>query len=682
MCDVSTIPGLTELWDQTRGDDRVRVAMVDGPVDLGHPAFAGASVRRLDGVWSAEGFDGPAARHGTHVASVIFGQQDGPVQGISPDCSGLSLPAFSDRRRKTSQLEIARAVELAVEAGAHIINISGGQLSPSGAAEDLLDRAVRLCRERNVLVVAAAGNDGCFCDHVPAALPSVLAVGALDDSGQPLAMSNWGPAYADQGILASGENILGAVPGGATTTASGTSMAAPIVAGVAALLLSMQLQAGQRPDPLGVRAALLASAEPCPLQDPDACKRFLTGKLDIRRAMSAVQASSSQLVDAPIDAVAQSCGCGGSRPEEAMQPCSCGGSRPEEAGAVTVRSSAENGPGGADVAVPVLATASGSVPVRTIPAATAKPAQVSLSQPSAEPVQVTSHPLVYALGTLGYDFGTEARRDSFKQSMKWVPPVPPSGGDDDEGRGPLVPPNPYDARQMADHLAGRPDEARALIWTLNIELNPVYAIEPAGSYGADIYKRLVDLLTGEVADEHSTEYIERVSIPGRLTGRSIRLFTGQVIPVVEVGRLHGMHGWKVNKLIEGAIAVAKKLSEKWTPEAEGRLRDALREFLNRIYYDLRNLGATSRDRALNFAATNVVQAAGVFDAELKNKRQLDTINVEKSPFCRLDSDCWDVKLHFFDPENTNRARHVYRYTIDVSDIVPVTLGQPRDWSER
>src|SRR6266851_1121971 len=69
MCDVSTIPGLTELWDQTRGDDRVRVAMVDGPVDLGHPAFAGASVRRLDGVWSAEGFAGPSKPSADHTPS-------------------------------------------------------------------------------------------------------------------------------------------------------------------------------------------------------------------------------------------------------------------------------------------------------------------------------------------------------------------------------------------------------------------------------------------------------------------------------------------------------------------------------------------------------------------------------------------------------------------------------------
>jgi len=61
--------------------------------------------------------------------------------------------------------------------------------------------------------------------------------------------------------------------------------------------------------------------------------------------------------------------------------------------------------------------------------------------------------------------------------------------------------------------------------------------------------------------------------------------------------------------------------------------------------------------------------------------QLDSIDVVRSPFCRKDSDCWDVKLKFFDPENDRRANRVLRYTIDVSDIMPVTLGTPRLWDE-
>jgi len=109
------------------------------------------------------------------------------------------------------------------------------------------------------------------------------------------------------------------------------------------------------------------------------------------------------------------------------------------------------------------------------------------------------------------------------------------------------------------------------------------------------------------------------------------------------------------------------------------IRRALGSFLDRVYFDLRNLGFASPDRALNYAATNAFQAADVFAEAVAAGMELDDIAVEKSPFCRLHSNCWDVRLKFFDPENTRRARRIYRYTIDVSDVTPVTLGATRSW---
>ena len=112
-----------------------------------------------------------------------------------PAARGLLLPVFNDEGRLLSQLDLSRAIEKAVEAGAHVINISGGQLTEVGEAEDWLDRAVRHAGNSGALIVAAAGNDGCACLHVPAALPTVLAVGAMDDEGRPLDFSNWGENY-------------------------------------------------------------------------------------------------------------------------------------------------------------------------------------------------------------------------------------------------------------------------------------------------------------------------------------------------------------------------------------------------------------------------------------------------------------------------------------------------------
>jgi cyanobactin maturation PatA/PatG family protease len=287
--------------------------------------------------------------------------------------------------------------------------------------------------------------------------------------------------------------------------------------------------------------------------------------------------------------------------------------------------------------------------------------------PSQAPSELASSQLVYALGTLGYDFGSEARRDTFKQLM---PPF-------DLGGGTLVPANPYDARQMADYLASDISEARSLIWTLNIELTPVYAIEPKGPFAREAYLALQELLAGQIQPGSSKDYIERVSIPGLQSGRTVKLFSGQVVPVIEPQSTRGLYGWKINNLVEAAFAQVQAAEGEANEEA---MRRTLDSFLNRIYYDLRNLGTTSQDRALNFAVTNAFQAAVTFSEAVAEGMELDSITVEKSPFCRLDSDCWDVKLKFFDPENSRRAKKIFRFTIDVSDLIPVTLGDVKSWS--
>jgi cyanobactin maturation PatA/PatG family protease len=198
-----------------------------------------------------------------------------------------------------------------------------------------------------------------------------------------------------------------------------------------------------------------------------------------------------------------------------------------------------------------------------------------------------------------------------------------------------------------------------------------------GSFGRDVYGLLQEFLAGQVEAEDSEDYVERVSIPGILTKKTVKLFSGQVVPVIEPHNTRGIYSWKVNTLVTAALETVRATATEATEET---MRRTLGSFLNRIYYDLRNLGTTSQDRALNFAATNAFQAASTFAQAVATGMELDSITVEKSPFCRIDSDCWDVKLKFFDPENSRRAKKVYRFTIDVSDIIPVTLGEVRSWS--
>jgi cyanobactin maturation PatA/PatG family protease len=299
--DVTLIPGLKGLWAETSGDPRICIAVLDGPVDQSHPSLAAANLTRLESLVSGIAKQGPASQHGTHIASVIFGQHDGLVRGIAPGCGGLIVPVFADGSDGSiapcSQIDLARAITQSVEHGANIINISGGELSSSNEPHPLLANAVRLCVENSVLIVAAVGNNGCECLHVPAAVPSALAVGAMDAQGSPLDCSNWGDAYQTQGIITLGENILGAVPGGGVTVRSGTSYASAIVSGVAALLLSSQLKHGNQPDPLAVREAILKSALPCNPHEALDCSRYLAGSLNILGAYALAIRGNSEVTD-------------------------------------------------------------------------------------------------------------------------------------------------------------------------------------------------------------------------------------------------------------------------------------------------------------------------------------------------------------------------------------------------
>lgn len=604
---LDLLPGSKHLQNLGNGGAGVTIAVIDGPVDLAHPVFTGADISVATGatLWPAR-LGNRLAEHGTMVASILFGQPGSAVEGLTPNARGLIVPVFDIDTGKAPQLEIARAIQIAITEGADIINFSGGQYSDTGVADQWLADAVQRCAEAGVLLVAAAGNDGCECLHVPAAASTALAVGAVDANGEPMDFSNYGSDYTCNGITAPGQNIIGAIPGGGVARMSGTSFATPLVSGVAALIQAANPEfTGAR-----IRDFLLQNASPCGMNQPEVCRKLLVGRLNVEGVLAAMSASTSS-----------------TSPASEVSP-----------------------PG----------------PIGDFSAAQASVAAPAAVAPSAAPAS-DDDGLVYALGNISYDFGTEARRDSFKQLM---PPVEIDGN--------VVPPNPYDARQLVAYIGTHAYEARALIWTLNIELTPIYALEPGGAFGANIYELFNEMLAGEVLAENDDDHIQRVSIPGRLTGRTVRLFSGQQVPVIQIDNPRGAYGWKTNTLVEQASQAVSSKSTSTVDSAT--IASTLRSFLDRVYYDLRNLGVLSSDRALNFAATNAFQAATVFSEALGSGMQLENVETEPSPFARVDADAWDVKLKFFDPENTRRARKVYRFTVDVSEMMPVTLGDVRSWT--
>jgi cyanobactin maturation PatA/PatG family protease len=659
---VAGLLGLDAVQVETSGDSRILVAVLDGPVDTSHPCFRGAKLMRVPTLAPGNAKDGAASRHGTHVASIIFGQVGTAISGIAPGCSGIIVPVFADGTDGAmimcSQLDLARAILQAVEAGAHVINISGGQFVPTGEAEPVLAKAIQTCADQNVLVVAAAGNDGCDCLHVPAAVQSVLSVGAMDARGEPLDVSNWGDSYRTQGILAPGQDVLGALPGSGIGAKSGTSFAAPIVSGLAGLLLSIQLKRGEEPDPHAVGIALLKSAIPCHPAGSADCRRFLAGRVNVEGALSLITRgrtntikegmNMSEVTGIDANETPQLIPADQLAAESMRLAASPAGGRAVATSGVEAAVFASEAPA-SDAAVAAAATLLPQIARRAPPTAGRVTPSDCGCAGGANCTCGTGQPaqLVYALGKLGYDFGSEARRDSFIQSM-----------DRDSN-------NPHDPEDVEKYLEENDFEAESLLWTLNLDATPIYAIMPAGPFASGTYKRLLDAFQGQLH-----RGVELVSVPGVIAG-SARLQSGQVVPVIVPAR-RGLFSWAMADLIKAT------LGDTPVPEQAAGIQN----FLSRVYYDLRNLGVTAQERALNYAATNAFQVGQVMESAARGGLELDTIVVKKSPVCRPDSDCYDIEVCFFSPQNMNVSDRVFRFTVDVSDIIPVTIGEVRAWSKR
>ena len=722
-----------EVMKQTIGDSNICIAVLDGPIDLTHPCFNTANITQLDNLVPGCAYDGPSAKHGTHVASLIFGQPDSPVRGISPGCRGISIPVFTDGTdglvASCSQIDLAHAITQAVEQGAHIINISGGELIPSGEAHPLLDKAVNLCTENGVLIVAAVGNNGCKCLHVPAAISSTLAVGAMNTQGFPLDFSNWGEPYQKNGILALGENLLGAMPGGGVTKKSGSSFATPIVSGVVALLLSIQIQQGENPDPYFVKSAILQSVHPCSSIKVLNCSRYLRGRLNIKGAYNFVTkiqqtvnennssfkqiqvTTSAGLKESSkhlpilsannVDFSILNSGVAIASTERFTSDVIKALENPDfiEPKSIDNKNNKQTKNHILEENMTIVdekydcqskqamneetniemnefnnqtkMTASQFCTFDVQPNAEATESTVinsGAAMPNIKPSQSNiKHSKVYAIGTLSYDFGTEARRDFFIQSME-------------DGQ------SPYNHRTMIDFLDEEDNEefAASLIWTLNIEGTPVYAIQPHGSYSSLTYKRLRKFFKEQLDDllnlpNEAKKIADRVSIPGIVLDKKIKLFSGQRVPII-IPELRGMWNWN-RKVLVNSVTEAYKEKRGLTKLDQTDLEVGISDFLDRVYYELLNLGVASSERALNYVATNLYQIAAAYSEAYAQDLVLDKIATVRSPICRPDSDCWDVVVSFFDPSNRlTIAKKAYRLTVDVSDLVPVTVGTIRSWS--
>ena len=174
----------------------------------------------------------PFHPHGTSVASLIAGQ-DERVPGVSPDANILDIRVANDKGYSVTSV-LSQGIVQATDLGAQVINISMGGYDDSQVLRD----AVAYALQRNVIVLAAAGNDGLDVLAYPAAITGVLSVGAVDAKDIQAYFSNSGQGLT---LVAPGVGLPVAWAADKMAIASGTSQAVAVASGGVAYELGLGL---------------------------------------------------------------------------------------------------------------------------------------------------------------------------------------------------------------------------------------------------------------------------------------------------------------------------------------------------------------------------------------------------------------------------------------------------------
>ena len=306
--------GLPDAWNTTTGHDSMVLAVIDSGVELGHPDLAGrlwTNPREVCGNRVDDDRNGYAddcrgwdfvnndaspdddMGHGTMVAGIAgaVSQNDQGVVGAT--WQGRIMPIkVLNFDGEASDFNIARGIRYAVDNGATVINLSLG----GPGASDTLQNAVNYATGRNVVVVAAAGNDGTHPDiskrtleHYPANCAGVLAVGATTATGAHADFSSYGN-WID--VVAPGEidgtlGILSTLPARTYGHRHGTSFSSPLVAAVAFLMRSADPNAGQAT----IASRLVATARD--IGAPGFDSVFGAGMVDANAAVGSVSGNFS-----------------------------------------------------------------------------------------------------------------------------------------------------------------------------------------------------------------------------------------------------------------------------------------------------------------------------------------------------------------------------------------------------
>jgi len=274
--------GAPEAWALGATGRGVKVGAMDSGIDPTHPGYVvGGGYNAMTGGTTDYQDDLPDCRgHGTHVGGTMA---DRTGRGVAPGSMLYGLKVFEPACGAWTSRQIA-ALQWATDQGIRCVNVSIG-----GSASFSYRVAIQAARTRGTLIFAASGNSNSAVMS-PALEVGAVAVGSVNGTPDRSWFSNYGPQLA---LAAPGEGVESTMPGGGYGTKSGTSMAAPHVAGACALVLSV------RPDLSAdaVDALLKQTAQPIGTPTPNDYTGY--GLVRPDRAIAALALEGPSVVVAP-----------------------------------------------------------------------------------------------------------------------------------------------------------------------------------------------------------------------------------------------------------------------------------------------------------------------------------------------------------------------------------------------
>ena len=288
--------GIRDAWATTRGAG-VRIAIIDTGIARGPVEFDGAVVGGTDvsGIGSSDGrtpVGAVDANHGSWVASLAAARGTGAntgMIGVAPEAQLLAVSVgFGSSVKVAFVDQIAEAIRWSVDNGADVINLSLTTNTPDW--DESWDSAFLYAFDHDVVVVVAAGNRGSGTSRVgaPATIPGVLTVAGVDPQGKAsLEASTQGITI---GVSAPSENLVGVSADGRLVRWNGTSGAAPIVAGIAALVRSAHPDL----DAANVINRIIRTADPAAAAKAVPDPLYGYGLVDAAAAVSATVPSVSE----------------------------------------------------------------------------------------------------------------------------------------------------------------------------------------------------------------------------------------------------------------------------------------------------------------------------------------------------------------------------------------------------